>query len=258
MAEAPDRARVQARFAAWLRDPAGQPPPEDVAPARLAVYRALFIGNVRGLLGNAFPVLRRLHDDRRWDALTDAFFREHPARSPIFHRLAGEFVDWLADARVPQPDDLPFLAPLAHYEWVELALATAEDPPPETLLANPDGDLVDGVPVLSPLVWTLAYDWPVHRIGPDFQPAAPDGRQTYLVVHRNRDDAVKFLEVNAVTARLLTLIEASPDDSGAAVLARIAEELGHDDVDAVIAAGAEILDGLRERGIVLGSRRRAA
>lgn len=256
MAETPDRHATQTAFAAFLRDPASQPPPPGVEPRRMAIYRELFFNNVRGLLTTAFPVLRRLHDDARWDALVDDFFREHRARSPIFHRLAGEFVDWLADVRGPRPGDLPFLAPLAHYEWVELVLATAEDPPAAALLANPNGDLIEGAPLVSPLSWTLAYDWPVHRIGPDFQPTAPDGMQTFLIVYRNRQDEVKFMAINAVTARLLTLAEDAPGRSGAELLAQIAEELGHDDVDQVIAAGAEILDGLRERGIVLGTRRR--
>jgi hypothetical protein len=255
MTESPDRHATQAAFAAFLRDPASQPSPPGVELRRMAIYRELFFNNVRGLLSTAFPVLRRLHDDSRWDALVGDFFREHRARSPIFHRLAGEFVDWLTDVRGPRPGDLPFLAPLAHYEWVELVLATAEDPPAAALLVNPHGDLVEGVPRVSPLSWTLAYDWPVHRIGPDFQPAATDGTQTFLVVHRNRDDEVKFVEINAVTARLLTLAEESPSRTGADLLMQIAEELQHADLDAVIAAGAEILDGLRERGIVLGTRR---
>ena len=71
--------------------------------------------------------------------------------------------------------DPPWLAELAHYEWVELALQIAERRrlPPH----DPDGDLLDGVPVLSPLAWPLAYRWPVHRIGPDSSPSAPPTRR---------------------------------------------------------------------------------
>ncbi len=256
MAEAPGHYAVQAAFAAHLRDPDAHPAPADVEDRRMAIYRALFFNNVHGLLSTAFPVLRRLHDEAAWNALVRDFFRDHRARTPIFHKLAEEFVDWLADTRGVVPGDLPFLAPLAHYEWVELALATAEDPPAAALLADPNGDLIGRPPRISPLCWTLAYDWPVHRIGPDFIPTSPSSQQTFLVVYRNRQDEVKFMEINAVTARLLTLADEQPDRSGGDLLEQIAEELQHPDLDQVIDAGSEILEGLRERGIVLGARRR--
>ena len=123
---------------------------------------------------------------------------------------------------------------------------------------DPFGDLLEAPPVISPLCWTMAYDWPVQRIGPDFQPTAASGMQTFLLVHRNADHEVKFVEINAVTARLLTLIDEQPQVSSRALLEQIAEELQHEDVDAVVTAGADILDSLRERGIVLGTRRRTA
>lgn len=256
MAEADHPQALQAAFAAHLRDPGAHPLPAGVDDRRMAIYRELFFGNLLGLLGNAFPVLRRLHDDAAWTALVSDFFRSHRARTPLFHRLPEEFVDWLTDVRPAVPGDLPFLAALAHYEWVELALSTAEDPPPDAVQVHPHANLLDAPPRLSPLSWTLAYDWPVHRIGPDFIPTAPTGQQTCLVVYRDAQDEVRFLEINAVTARLLTLADQQPDATGADLLAQIAEELAHPDVDEVLAAGAEILDQLRARGIVLGSRRR--
>ncbi|MDP3294962.1 MAG: putative DNA-binding domain-containing protein [Nevskia sp.] len=244
----------QARFAAHLRDPDANPPPDDVAPERMAVYRRLFFNNIETLLAKAFPVVRRILADEHWLALVRDFYARHDARTPLFRKLAEAFVDWLADGRGEHAGDPPFLAQLAHYEWVELALSTAEDPPPATLLAHPNGDLLAAPPIISPLCWTLAYDWPVQRIGPDFQPTQPGAAQTFLVVHRNRLDEVKFVEVNAVTARLLTLAEQQPEASGYTLLEQIAEELQHPEVDDVVSAGAEILEGLRERGIVLGTR----
>lgn len=260
MADTRELRALQAAFARHLRDPAldraQHPLPDGVDERQLAVYQELFVGNVEGLLAGAFPVLRQLLADAAWRELVRAFYRDHPASTPLFRRLAEEFVDWLDGERPPQPDDLPFMAQLAHYEWVELALATAEDPAPEAVQASRHGDLLGGVPRLSPLCWTLVYDWPVHRIGPDYQPRVAPSMQTCLVVHRNADDDVKFLEVNAVTARLLTLIEEQPEATGVALLEQIAEELQQDDVDLVINAGGEILDTLRERGIILGTKPR--
>jgi hypothetical protein len=144
---------------------------------------------------------------------------------------------------------LPFLFELAHYEWVELALDISE----ETINlcgVDPDGDLLQGVPMLSPLVWPLTYRYPVHRIRPDFQPQFEE--LTHLVVYRNRHDEVHFLETNAVTLRLLQLLDEETMRSGRLILEQVAQELNHLDPEVVIHSGLAILQDLRSRDIVLG------
>lgn len=252
MAEARPFQRLQYAFAAHLRDPAHQPPPEGIEDRRLRIYRELFFNNVEDFLANAFPVLRRLYAAPEWQALVRDFYARHRCSDPQFNGVAEEFVRYLDAERGEVAGDPPFLRELAHYEWVELALAIAD----ETLTpvhADPNGDLLEGRPCLSPLAWPLVYAWPVHRIGPDFQPGAPASTPTCLVVYRTRQDEVRFLEINPVTARLLELLTAHPDLSGRALIAMLAGELGTDPA-ALLEAGAEMLQGLRGRDILLGTR----
>jgi hypothetical protein len=245
--------RIQYRFAAHLRDPAKHKAPAGIEPRRMKIYAELFYNNVEGFLANAFPVLRRITPDARWHALVREYFARHRSQEPLFHRVAAEFLKYL-EQRGIRKGDWPFLRELAHYEWVELALSVAEDElTPE--LADPNGDLLAGTPVVSPLAWSMAYRFPVHRIGPDFLPAEPGREPTWLIVYRTRQDAVKFMEANAVTARLLELLQGGRRASGGAQLARIARELKHPQPEAVVAQGAAILAGLRERDIILGTRR---
>lgn len=249
----PAFAQLQYRLAAHLRDPRRHPAPPGIEPRRLRIYAELFYNNVEGFLAGAFPVLRRITPDRRWHAMVRDFFARHESHQPLFHGIAAEFLKYLEHERGAVRGDPPFLRELAHYEWVELALSVAElELTPA--LADPNGDLLAGVPVRSPLAWPLRYAFPVHRLGPDCQPKRPGPQPTDLVVYRNRQDEVKFLEINAVTARLLELMQGRRR-SGRALLARIARELGHPQPEAVIAQGAAILAGLRERDIVLGTRR---
>lgn len=248
----PDFRAQQLALAAHLRDPA-QPAPAGIAPARLALYRHLVTNNLDRALSRAFPVLQRLLGEARWAALQADYLARHRSPEPLFHRLAADFLAFLDAQRGPACGDPPWLQELAHYEWIELALALAEDPPAPPL--NRHGDLLEGRPLLTPQCATLAYEWPVHRLAPDFLPAQPPSVPSYLVVFRDAADAVQFLEVTAVTARLLTLIEEQPQQTGRALLEQIAEELQQDDPDAVVEAGASILETLRERGIVLGTRR---
>jgi len=243
----------QEALAAHLRDPAHAPPPEGLSDRGGQVYRRLIYNNIQGLLATNFPVLRRLLGDDAWRALVRDFLAMHRAESPYFLEVGREFLDYLAEERGDQAGDPPFLLELAHYEWVELALAVAAEELAE-VPADPHGDLLAGRPVLSPTAWSLQYRFPVHRIGPGFQPEEPGDQSTFLVVYRDRDHAIGFLEINPVTARLLQLLEEEGGETGEELLRRIATEIGHGDPERVVAAGADILADLAQRDVVLGVR----
>ena len=253
MESSPEFIRRQYEFAAHIRDPDNQPAPAEIEDRRMAIYRELFYNNVEGFLSGTFPVLRSLYSDTDWHLLVRDYFSHHRAQTPLFLEIPREFLNWLENERTPREDDLPFLHELAHYEWVELALSISEEST-DAADVNPDGDLLKGIPVLSPLAWHLSYRFPVHQIGPDFIPEQPGEQPTTLVVYRDRQDAVNFLEVNAVTKRLLELVSENSSESGAQLLGRIATEMSHPQPDVVIAGGAEILAGLATKDIVLGTR----
>ena len=94
----------------------------------------------------------------------------------------------------------------------------------------------------------------MHTIGVDFLPDQAPPEPTHLVVYRDRQDQVHFLQINAVTQRLLQLLKENPRQTGLDVLNTIAGELAHSDPDTVIRAGAELLDDLRRRNVILGTR----
>ena len=218
---------VQRRFAAHLRDPQHHAAPEGVEERRMAIYRRLFINNIEDLLGRAYPVLCGLHGPERWARLARDFYREHGCHTPYFPRLAEEFLDYLETERGPREDDFPFLAELAHYERAEVVVAQHEEAPDETtgLAVDPDGDPLRGVPVLAAAARLLAYEYPVHRIGPDFLPEAPGEHPTYLVVFRDRDWHTRFIELNPLSARILWYVENDPAP-GAELVRRVADDFG--------------------------------
>ena len=251
----PDFIRRQLAFAAHLRDPTQVARPEDVEDRRMAIYRDLVFNNVSALLAGNFPVMHRILPDAHWDELIRDFFVRHRAKTPLFLELGQEFLDFLQTARTGDPRDPPFLLELAHYERVELALQIS-DAEPDRAHIDPTGDLLEGRPVLSPLAWNLSYRFPVHRIGPDWRADTPPPEPTHLLVYRTPDDAIAFLEINAVTQRLLILLEeASNPQTGREVLGRIAAELGHPDPELVIAFGAGLMEDLRTKGVLLGTDR---
>lgn len=247
--EVPRFRQIQLAFAAHLRDPLRCPPPNGLDPVRMAAYRQLFINNIEHFIGAGFPVLKSLLDAGDWAALIREFYARHSCRTPLFIEIAAEFLGYLRDERGLQPGDPPFLLELAHYEWVELALSVDQAEPP-TLQPGGDADWLAAVVSRSVLAWPLAYRFPVHRIGPEFQPGTAPASGTFLVVYRNREDAVRFLEVNHVTYRLLEVLDEWPGQPLRQALFRIAQELQHPQPDQVLAYGAELIGQLHNKGVV--------
>lgn len=254
MSEKPAFQEIQFAFAGHIRDPEHNPAPEGIEDRRMAIYRHLFFNNVSQLLSRTFPVLFRILGQDRWEALTRDFFSRHRSHTPLFLEMPREFLQYLEKERGQVEGDPPFLYELAHYEWVELALSIDErEPDPDSVVA--DGDLLDGRPEISPLVWSVQYRFPVHRISPENQPSEPPEFPTYLVIYRNLDGRIGFLEVNAVTARLIELLVEGQAESGRAALLKIAAELDHPRPETVVDGGVSILEDLRQRGAILGTAR---
>lgn len=236
----------QLAMARYLRDPASQPPPGGVEPRRLKIYEDLIYNNIEGFISGGFPVLRSLYEDSDWHGLVRLFIDRHRCHSPYFLEISQEFIRFLMEDFRPRPGDPPFIAELAHYEWVELALDTAEDelPPPV-----PVEDVLQVVPRLSPLAWSLAYRYPVHRIGPGFRPGE-EGAPTYLVVYRDRADEVRFMELSAMSARLLALLRDNESATARELLEALASEPGLDE-EAILVHGAAQLREFLDLSIVL-------
>ncbi|NOT86708.1 MAG: DUF2063 domain-containing protein [Lysobacter sp.] len=248
-------AKQQDALAAHIRDPERVPPPSGIEERRVKIYRELFFNNVENLLAGNFPVLRRLYGDGGWQALVRAFYRDHDCQTPLFTELAREFLRYL-DARAHTDagrDDPPWLRELAHYEWIELALQISEARNDETA-HDPEGDLLEGRPWVSPLAWPLAYAWPVHRIGPDYRPDTPPEAPTLLMLRREADGTVSFHALTPLVFRLLQRLDAEPALSGHEHLLALAAEAVATDPDAFLHEGATMLARMRAEGTILGTR----
>jgi len=243
---------LQTAFSAHIRDPKREAAPEGIEDRRMRIYRELFFNNISRLLAANFPVLRQLYDDDGWSVLVREFYTEHRAHTPLFPELPKEFLRYVQEQRENRPGDPPFLLELAHYEWVELALSLdpheLEDAGPGT-----GADLLDGIPLLSPLAWPLSYRYPVHRIGPGYQPDDPPPEATHLLAYRNRADEVRFMQLNDVTRLLLALLQENTGQCGRRILEQCAERIGYPDPAAMVEHGHSLMCDLLERDVLLGA-----
>ena len=247
----PDFIRKQFEFTAHIRDPEANKIPDGIEARRMKIYSDLFYNNIEGFISSGFPVLRELYSDDNWHKMVRDFFITHRCQTPYFLEISQEFLAYLQTERKPQNEDPDFLLELAHYEWVELALMISEESI-DIQSINPNGDLLESHPVISPLAWSLAYQYPVHKISSDFIPDITPDSPSYLVVYRDRNDSIEFMEVNPVTARLIQLLNENELMSGQQALQQIASELQSDNTDVIINAGHDALKELQEQGILLG------
>ncbi|QNP40279.1 HvfC family RiPP maturation protein [Lysobacter solisilvae (ex Woo and Kim 2020)] len=248
---APARLREQQlELTRHLRDPRHVAAPSGIEDRRLAIYRDLLFNNIDSLLAGNFPVMRRLLGEARWKAMVRDFYRDHRAQTPLFPEIAREWLRYLESLPQLEP---PFLRELAHYEWVELALQIAEARV-EDVAHDPHGDLLEGAPVVSPLAWPLAYAWPVHRLGPEFQPDEAPPAPTFLLLRRETDGNVRFSQLSPLAFRLLVRLDEAPRLSGREQLVALAQEAGVAADAAFLAQGGALLEQMRDNGTLLGTR----
>ncbi|MGJ7917710.1 DUF692 family multinuclear iron-containing protein [Massilia sp. LXY-6] len=108
-------AELQQAFGAALVDPALAPllaPRLKGDAGRLGIYRGNLSSAWRRALASAYPVLRRLLGEERFDGLARAYGRLQPAQDPDLNRFGAGLADVLAG-----DEDRPWLPDLARLEW---------------------------------------------------------------------------------------------------------------------------------------------
>lgn len=242
--------QFQAAFAGHIRDPQGVPRPAGVPARRMRVYNELVFNNLLTFISACFPVARGILGVRKWKSLAREFLVQHRSHSPYFRQIPEEFLRFM-NQRPAQKGEPDFLNWLLHYEWVELALDTANR---DASLEGIDtkGDLLEQAPVLNPVYMLLAYPYAVHRISRRYRPGPDQRETTHLLVYRDLSDRVRFTVLNPVSARLVALLEAGKL-SGKQALEKIAVETRHPDPRTVMQGGLQILEKLRADGAILGT-----
>lgn len=240
----PSFQRYQQAFCAHLRDPICQPRPESVTVEGMAVYKEIVFNNLFESVSACFPVAQMVLGKRAWLRLVKSFLREHSATSPIFREIPEEFLKFL-----PRQMDLPpYLINLCHYEWIELLVALMPASS-EKADIKATGDLLANQPAFSPAIQLLNYDYAVHKISARYKPK--HRLETQLLVYRNTEDIVKFIEINLVTYRLIELLQQSAI-TGEEALTIIANERNQKNPESIIQFGLEVLESLRSQGVILG------
>ena len=246
-----DFQRYQAEFTAHIRNPTAHKKPANVVEERMAVYREAVVNNIFESVSVCFPVCQQVIGKRAWQALIRGFVKNYAAKTPIFREIPQQFLIYLDTVNLETIKKLPvYLKPLAHYEWVELAVSALETKP---IKLSKKTDLLNEKPVLAPHM-LLEYDFAVHKISAKFKPKQLE--RTQLLVSRNAEFAVQFTVLNPMTFMLLQIIEKNKL-SGEQALTSLAEQVNNDGVkielEVILKFGAEILQDLANQYAIVGS-----
>jgi len=193
-------------FTQMLREQQSPGSLSHIEDRRLKVYQDLFFNNIESLLANGFPVIKSILGEKRWRELISDFWKQHRCQTPYFPRIGGELVDWLNHAKISILYDFPFLPELAHYELMEVVVDTADQSWPD--LKGTLEDLRDETTlVLNPISVLLHYEYPVHQISKAFTPQDPGVEKTHLLIYRQQDHQVKFMQLSAASVILVDLLQ---------------------------------------------------
>lgn len=241
---------VQRQFLAYLRNPQQQLP-TGFASQGIAVYADLLYNKFNESLVLCFPVTYAILGETAWQQLLKSFIAQHRCLSPYYRQIPDEFIQYLQVEWVNHTG-LSFLLELAHFEWVELALAIAESEPVTAI----DSDVKDWLashPVFAPVLQLLHYAYPVQRINEGYQPTTPPEQTTLILGFRDADERVQFIELNPATARLVEILHDTDETyTVREAIEQIARELQHPEPSMLFDFGIATLTDLMQQGAILG------
>jgi hypothetical protein len=229
----------QQAFSEYIRTTTLSSAVSNLEDRRLKIYRELFFNNVEGFVSSAFPVLNEILNDDQWEVLVRDFFVTHPCDTPYFLKISEEFLQYLEYSKL---DFLPvFSYQLAHWEWMELFADVAETGDESEEL--PNITLTDTV-TTNDCTWNVGYDFSVHKISSDYIPE--EAEATFLIVHRDSDLSVGFIEINPLSMLLFEQLKNNENTSVQDLLRDISEQQDIS-LDVIMQGG---LDIIRQWGLI--------
>ncbi|MDP1665274.1 MAG: putative DNA-binding domain-containing protein [Methylobacter sp.] len=239
---------LQRQFLAHLRDPKQQPLPAGFARQDVGVYVDLLYNKFNDSLETCFPVTHSILGETAWQKLLKTFIARHRCLSPYYRQIPDEFVLYLQNES-QAADNPPFLAELAHFEWMELILSIAEAEPVATETLS-DEQLMDAPLVFTPVMRLLHYVWPVQQISRTYQPDEPPSASTHILGFRDSTDRVQFIALNPATAGLVLRLQKR--NTATQVLQELGKDLTASELSNLLLFGKSILADLHRQGAIIG------
>lgn len=216
-----------------------------VAPARPGgIYEQLLFNNLRGFIDKCFPVAQTIISPEKWLELEKSFYRNWHCQSPVFQNIPYEFYEYIL-SQTEQLQLPRFLPQLMHYEWLELDIDLNK-----SVVTKPKVSFTEESEIyVNPTLVAAHYQWPVHTISQNSVPE--EELETHLLVFRNYAHSVNFIEINAMTAALVKLMQDQPNRTITDTLETFAATNTHIDRELVLSFGKQLIVDLIAQNAVI-------
>lgn len=212
------------------------------------IYRDLIFSSIQGALQNNYPLTYALLEGEKWEELTDDFFAEHPCGDPQFWKMPKGLVEYVKESGWGEKRQIPFLADLVHFEWLEMEMYMMEDRPSPPFLRK--GDVLEDALILNPEHRFETYDYPVFsQLSWD---ASWKKGEYHLFCYRHPDTLdVHFFSLSSFFSHVIQAL-VDQGRSGRDVLQAVAEQKHVAMGDQLLGAGRKLLEDLVCKRAILG------
>lgn len=207
--------------------------------------------SVEETLNECYSVSKSILSDSQWEHLIQDFVQKLTGHNLLHSNLIEEFLYYLKEEANLESYP-PFLVELAHFEWIDFDLKTAEI----HFEYDKSGDCLNDIPIISPLAELLIYNYPVHKIEKEISQMKLDETPTYIIAWRDTLGIVRFMTTNDMTARLFEILKENAELTGRQALETIADEIQINDTQELIEHGLNMLNTLHEHQIIIGTSKK--
>lgn len=246
---------VQRQITRYLRDPENSPLPQGADVRRMNHYARSYRAKLARSLNASLPVVIAALGKEEFRFLLNDYVRIPRESLTGKSTLAGSFLHF-----VKSESDKRGLSPLV-LELTDFAARVEalfnSDGQVGADGIDREGDPLSGEPVFSELAEILKYKWPVHAIRADELPEEAPESPTWLIIYRDRKSQNGFVELNRQAAEIAIRVrDNAAGRTGAQLLAAADADRSGIAPAQSRQGGREILEFLRKRDIITGTRRR--
>ncbi|WP_303673922.1 HvfC/BufC family peptide modification chaperone [Vampirovibrio chlorellavorus] len=236
----------------------------------LALYQELLFNTVCGTVESIYPFTHQVltynqPDDSQWQGWVDAYRRAYPNRSYSLIGAICDFPEFL-ERQPALMVEFPFIADLARYEWLEMAVLNDPEPDfsadlepmvPEIALFGqyqPVWNPIRRLQTFSYQIPTLLDAWKASPQSVLESPALFQGELDVLIYRDFRTLDARFFVVNALTATLLRLSASGASyEAGLTALQAGIPALSQLPTDVLKEHARGLLENCLDQGILWGS-----
>ena len=215
--------------------------------ARWLLYRNMVRARLRRVCRVALPRTLEAAGEVRFDAWVDEWFAERAPRTRYFWRVVAEFAEYTRAKAAIEP---LWLQELMRYEALHWHTRHDEGAPDAEILPID----FERVPFVNPTLTLLELAHAVHRPLAEGQASYPEEPTHLALFRRIEDDDTVTWSLNPMGAALVARWQLEQETLKQAVVA-VAEARNATLNASFLDSLAGLLEGLLERGLLLGSRR---